>query len=97
MSEISKHILDTLAKFKSRDKNIRSAKDLNTNQGVYNCNDLVTEVKRKVPEATQVSGMDHTFLHHGGRYYDAEAPHGVNHPNDLPHYKRSPRKWESLD
>ena len=32
--------------------------------------------------------LAHCFVEHGGKYYDAECPNGVNHPIQLPFFEQ---------
>ena len=65
------------------------------------CEEFASFVQKRIPEAEMVGpeifpeGSEefdflwgHTFLQIGDKYYDAEAPQGVDHPIDLPLYKR---------
>lgn len=54
------------------------------------CNFFAAEVESKVPGARMCwdDRRWHCFVVYRGRFYDAEAPLGVDRPSDLPYYQR---------
>ena len=72
-----------------------------------NCDDFANEVAEQFTEAEAYWGIDiveefpnnlkddadgHCFIEYKGKYYDAEAPEGVNHVTQLPFYLQL-AKW----
>ena len=62
---------------------------LDLNDGL--CSEVAGAIMRRIPEAEEcVSDFAaHYFVRYRGRYYDAECPDGVRHPNQLPIFRRS--------
>jgi hypothetical protein len=67
------------------------------------CQDFAEDLKTKFPEAKMYWAYSgkftpyHWFVKIGNRYYDAEAPEGVDRTLDLPTFKRSKSKGLRLE
>ena len=86
MSEITRFIKDCLGTWE------HSAQTINSGL----CDAFANTVTRRIEGAEVICGPWHVFLLYDRRYYDAEAPGGVDDPRDLPFYERthaSPRDW----
>ena len=64
-----------------------TAEDLNNGL----CAEVMDAIVKRIPEAEKCDSdfAAHFFVRYRGRYYDAEAPNGVDHPNQLPIFRRS--------
>lgn len=54
------------------------------------CADVAEAVLSRIPGAHDRESYfaHHVFIEYRGRYYDSEAPEGVDHPNQLPIFRR---------
>lgn len=87
---VSEHAKDIVQEFTKGTR--KSAKDINCG-GDTGCYDFAHELSSRSSGVEVMYGPHHAFAKHKNKYYDAEATEGVNHPNDLPHFKRFTHKW----
>lgn len=57
-------------------------------QSLNSTNKRHIAIHNKLQDGNFHDDNGHTWIEHNGKHYDSEAPNGVNHPYDLPHFKR---------